>query len=209
MTAIKFEKDNKTYTLLSKTTKVTTPSIRIGNNYTPLFEGKPESEVISGDTIYTLSPLKVGKFNAAYKERPNFDGRVYAEINTWGIGLSDTLPVGILRFTGGITNIYTAQPGFTCKLGTMNYQDTGAISLVVPFIFNFDFSSSYQVISNVTNKIVSEGTFTCHIERVEAWPAGIFPFSGFRRIYIYDIKNNSVQMGRGGCASGFTDNFIT
>ena len=51
MTVIKFEKDNKTYTLLSKTTKVTTPSIRIGNNYTPLFEGKPESEVISGDTI--------------------------------------------------------------------------------------------------------------------------------------------------------------
>ena len=46
MTAIKFEKDNKTYTLLSKTTKVTTPSIRIGNNYTPLFEARPESEVI-------------------------------------------------------------------------------------------------------------------------------------------------------------------
>ena len=209
MTVIKFEKDNKTYTLLSKTTKVTTPSIRIGNNYTPLFEGKPESEVIFGDTIYTLSPLKVGKFNAAYKERPNFDGRVYAEINTWGIGLSNTLPVGILRFTGGITNIYTAQPGFTCKLGTMNYQDTGAIALLVPFMFNFDFSSSYQVISNVTNEIVSEGTFTCHIERVEAWPAGIFPFSGFRRIYIYDIKNNSVQIGRDGCASGFIDNFIT
>ena len=54
MTVIKFEKDNKTYTLLSKTTKVTMPSIRIGNNYTPLFEGKPESEVISGDTIYTF-----------------------------------------------------------------------------------------------------------------------------------------------------------
>ena len=134
---------------------------------------------------------------------------MYAEINTWGAGFSNTLPVGILRFTGGITNIYTAQPGFTCKLGTMNYQDTGAISLVVPFIFNFDFSSSYQVISNVTNEIVSKGTFTCHIERVEAWPVGIFPFSGFRRTYIYDIKNNRVQMGRGGCAAGFTDNFIT
>ena len=50
MPVLKFEKNNKTYTLLSKTTKVTTPSIRIGNNYTPLFEGKPESEVISGDT---------------------------------------------------------------------------------------------------------------------------------------------------------------
>ena len=133
---------------------------------------------------------------------------MYAEISTWGLGLSDTLPVGILRFTGGITNIYTAQPGFTCKLGTTNYQDTGAISLVAPFYFNFDFSSSYQVISNVTNDIVSEGTFTCHIERVEAWPAGIFPFSGFRRIYIYDIKNNSVQMGRGGCAPAFDADFI-
>lgn len=209
MASIKFEKNGKTYKLLSKGNKVTTPSIRIGNNYTPLFEGRPESEVIYGDMIYTLSPLKVGKFNAAYKERPNFDGRVYAEINTWGIGLSDTYRVGILRFIGGITNIYTAQPGFTCKLGTTNYQDTGAIALVVPFVFNFDFSSSYQVISNDTNEIVSEGTFTCHIERIEAWPWGIFPFSGFRRIYTYNIKNNSVQMGRGGCAYDFTSDFIT
>ena len=207
MTAFKFERGGKTYKLLSKTIKVTTPSIRIGNNYTPLFEGRPESEVISGDTIYTLSPLKVGKFNAAYKERPNFDGRVYAEINTWGIGLSDTLPVGMLRFTGGITNIYTAQPGFTCKLGTTNYQDTGVIPLVFPFSFSFNFSSSYQVISNVTNEIVSAGTFTCHVGPVQAAPAGIF--GGIRTTYIYDIKNNSVQTGRVGYAAGFNANFIT
>ena len=207
MAAFKFEKNGKTYALLSKTTKVTTPSIRIGDNYTPLFEGRSESEVISGDTIYTLSPLKVGKFNAAYKERPNFDGRVYAEINTWGIGLSDTFPVGMLRFTGAITNIYTAQPGFTCKLGTSNYQDSGNVALVFPFSFSFNFSSSYQVISNVTNEIVSEGTFTCHIEPVQATPAGLF--YGFRQTYIYDIKNNSVQVGRGGFAAGFNAPFVS
>ena len=207
MTAFKFERGGKTYSLLSKTTKVTTPSIRIGNNYTPLFEGRSESEVISGDTIYTLSPLKVGKYNAAYKERPNFDGRVYAEINTWGIGLSDTLPVGILRFTGAITNLYTAQPGFTCKLGTSNYQDTGAIPLVFPFSYYFNFSSSYQVISNVTGEVVSEGTFACRVGPIQASPAGLF--SGFRRIYIYDIKNNSVQMGRGGFAAGFNAPFVS
>ena len=209
MTSIKFAKNGKTYKLLSKATKVTTPSIRIGNNYTPLFEGRPESEVIHGDMIYTLSPLKVGKYNAAYKERPNFDGRVYAEISTWGVGMSDTFPVGVFRFTGGITNIYTAQPGFTCKLGTTNYQDTGAIALVFPFEYYFTFSSSYQVISNVTNEIVSQGTFSCRVGTLEAWPAGIFPFSGFRRIYIYNIKNNSVQKGRGGCAAGFNTDFIS
>ena len=207
MTAFKFEKYGKTYALLSKTTKVTTPSIRIGNNYTPLFEGSSESEVISGDTIYTLSPLKVGKFNAAYKERPNFDGRVYAEINTWGIGLSDTLPVGILHYTGAITNLYTAQPGFTCKLGTSNYQDSGSVALVVPFTYYFNFSSSYQVISNGTNEIVSEGTFTCHVEPIEAAPLGL-PL-GFRRTYIYDIKNNSVQTGRVGNAAGFNAPFVS
>ena len=207
MAAFKFEKNNKTYTLLSKPTKVTTPSIRIGDNYTPLFEGWPESEVISGNMIYTLSPLKVGKYRAAYKERPNFDGRVYAEINTWGVGLSTTFPVGVLRFTGAITNIYTAQPGFTCRLGTANYQDSGNVPLVFPFNYSFNFSSSYQVISNVTNEIVSAGTFTCHIEPIEATPFGLY--SGFRRTYIYDIKNNSVQMGRGGFASGFNAPFVS
>ena len=172
-----------------------------------MFEGWPESEVISGNMVYTLSPLKVGKYHAAYKERPNFDGRVYAEINTWGVGLSDTFPVGILRYTGAITNIYTAQPEFTCRLGTANYQDSGNVALVAPFNFSFNFSSSYQVISNVTNAIVSEGTFTCHIEPVEAAPLGL-PL-GFRRTYIYDIKNNSVQIGRGGLAAGFNEPFVS
>ena len=207
MTAFKFEKYGKTYALLSKTTKVTTPSIRIGNNYTPLFEGRPESEVISGNTIYTLSPLKVGKFNAAYKERPNFDGRVYAEINTWGVGLSDTFPVGILHYTGAITNLYTAQPGFTCKLGTSNYQDSGNVALVFPFEYYFNFSSSYQVISNVTNEIVSAGTFACRVGPIQAAPLGFY--SGLRTTYIYDIKNNGVQTGRVGFAAGFNAPFVS
>ena len=130
---------------------------------------------------------------------------MYAEISTWGLGvLSD--PTGLtagFRFTGGITNLYTAQPGFTCKLGTMNYQDTGAIILVYPFNYYFTFSSPYQVISNVTGGIVSEGTFTCRVGRLEAWTA-----PGYKMIFIYDIKNNNVQIKRVGFAPGFDADFI-
>ena len=134
---------------------------------------------------------------------------MYAEISTWGAGYSDTLPVGVFVFTGGITNLYTAQAGFICKLGTMNYQESGTITLLWPWDYYFTFSSSYQVISNVTGEVVSEGTFSCRVGRIEAWPVGVFPFSGYKRIYIYNIKNNSVQSGRDGCAYGFNGDFIT
>ena len=130
---------------------------------------------------------------------------MYAEISTWGLGAAfdPTALTAGFRFTGGITNLYTAQPGFTCKLGTMNYQDTGTIILLNPFNYYFTFSSPYQVISNVTGGIVSEGTFTCRVGRLEAWSA-----PGYKMIFIYDIKNNTVQTGRTGFAPGFDADFI-
>ena len=130
---------------------------------------------------------------------------MYAEISTWGLGNPydpSQLTAGF-HFTGGITNLYTAQPGFTCKLGTTNYQDTGYIVLLNPFNYYFTFSSPYQVISNVTDKIVSEGTFTCRVGRLEAWTA-----PGYKMIFIYDIKNNNVQIKRMGFAPAFNADFI-
>ena len=132
---------------------------------------------------------------------------MYAEISTWGAGYSDTLPVGVFVFTGGITNLYTAQAGFICKLGTMNYQESGTITLLWPWDYYFTFSSSYQVISNVTNEIVSAGTFACRVGPIQAAPLGFY--SGLRTTYIYDIKNNSVQTGRVGYAAGFNAPFVS
>ena len=155
MTVIKFEKDNKTYTLLSKTTKVTTPSIRIGNNYTPLFEGKPESEVIFGDTIYTLSPLKVGKFNAAYKERPNFDGRVYVNVSCSGV--TGSMLGGWARsWTTRITSAWTAQSGFSVSLSSDCYQEA-AIKWFT-FGWTFEYNFLYTVRSNTTGEVVKTGS---------------------------------------------------
>lgn len=154
MPVLKFEKNNKTYTLLSKTTKVTTPSIRIGNNYTPLFEGKPESEVISGDTIYTLSPLKVGRFNAAYKERPNFDGTVYVNVSCTGV-------VGMMwggwakTWKTSITSAWTKQPGFSVSLSSNCSQQTGVEWFTHEWTFWYNFS--YTVKSDKTGDIVKTG----------------------------------------------------
>ena len=154
MASIKFEKNGKTYKLLSKTIKVTTPSIRIGNNYTPLFEGRPESEVISGDMIYTLSPLKVGKFNAAYKERPNFDGRVYVNVSCSGV--TGSMGGGWARSSvTRITNAWTAQSGFSVALSSDCY-DTASIKWFTSdwtFWYNF----SYAVRCNVTGQVVKTG----------------------------------------------------
>ena len=154
MASIKFEKNGKTYKLLSKTIKVTTPSIRIGNNYTPLFEGRSESEVISGDTIYTLSPLKVGKYNAAYKERPNFDGRVY--VNVYCSGVTGSMLGGWARsWYTGITSAWTAQPGFSVSLSSDCYQE----ATVKWFTWNwtFEYNFSYTVKSNTTGQVVKTG----------------------------------------------------
>ena len=154
MTAIKFEKNGKTYKLLSKTIKVTTPSIRIGNNYTPLFEGRSESEVISGDTIYTLSPLKVGKYNAAYKERPNFDGRVYANVSCTGT-TGEMGGIWARGWTTKITSAWTAQPGFSVSLSSDCYQTDGPN----PFTFGVTlwYNFSYAVKSNTTGEVVKTG----------------------------------------------------
>lgn len=154
MTAIKFEKNGKTYKLLSKTTKVTTPSIKIGSNYTPLFEGKPESEVISGDTIYTLSPLKVGKFNAAYKERPNFDGRVYVNVSCAGV--TGSMMGGWARtWSTRITSAWTAQTGFSVSLSSDCNQTTGVMWFTFGYTFGYNFS--YTVRSNTTGEVVKTG----------------------------------------------------
>lgn len=154
MTSIKFEKNGKTYKLLSKAIKVTTPSIRIGNNYTPLFEGRPESEVISGDTIYTLSPLKVGKFNAAYKERPNFDGRVYVNVSC--DGTTGSMGGGWARsWITRITSAWTAQSGFSVSLSSDCYQTTGTEWFTFGWTFEYNFS--YTVRSNTTGDVVKTG----------------------------------------------------
>ena len=154
MASIKFEKNGKTYKLLSKTIKVTTPSIRIGNNYTPLFEGRSESEVISGDTIYTLSPLKVGKYNAAYKERPNFDGRVYVNVSCTGT----TGAMGGIwarGWTTKITSAWTAQPGFSVSLSSDCYDTASLKWFTSDWTFWYNFW--YTVRCNVTGEVVKTG----------------------------------------------------
>ena len=154
MASIKFEKNGKIYKLLSKGNKVTTPSIRIGNNYTPLFEGRPESEVIYGDMIYTLSPLKVGKYNAAYKERPNFDGRVYVNVRCSGV--TGSMLGGWARtWNTSITSAWTAQSGFSVSLSSDCWQQTGVEWFTWGWTFVYNFS--YTVRCNTTGEVVKTG----------------------------------------------------
>lgn len=165
MASIKFAKNGKTYKLLSKATKVTTPSIRIGNNYTPLFEGRPESEVISGDMIYTLSPLKVGKYNAAYKERPNFDGRVYVNVSCTG---ATGAQHGYWARSWGtsIKSAWTAQSGFSVSLSSNCFDVYGPAIFTLGHTFWYDFW--YTVRSNITGEVVKSG----HCSFSQYWDHG-------------------------------------
>lgn len=69
MATLKFNYGGTDYKLIAKDTKITTPSIKVGNLYIPCFKGNIGEEVTYGDKIYTLSPLKVGDYRSACSEK--------------------------------------------------------------------------------------------------------------------------------------------
>lgn len=69
MATLKFNYGGTNYELVAKDTKITTPSIKVGNLYIPCFKGNIGEDVTYGDKIYTLSPLKVGDYRSACSEK--------------------------------------------------------------------------------------------------------------------------------------------
>lgn len=93
MATLKFNYGGTDYKLVAKDTKITTPSIKVGNLYIPCFKGNIGEEVTYGDKIYTLSPLKVGDCRSACSEKDAYKPDILlAHYISNG-------PVGIYNFT--------------------------------------------------------------------------------------------------------------
>ena len=60
MATIKFPYGGTNYSLVATSSKITTPSIKVGGSYIPLFSGGNGDTVVNGSNVYILSPMRVG-----------------------------------------------------------------------------------------------------------------------------------------------------
>jgi hypothetical protein len=157
---IKFTASNgKRYSLLALSSKITTPSVKVGSSYIPCFSGSAGSDVASGEYIYTLAPFKVGSKRAAYKRRFEFvdNGKVYIQVqtcNSFGYMGGVVMTALAANWQGIHTNMsgYTATANVTSQ-SSMYHADLGAVS------YTFWWKGTYSVKHDSTGAIVASGDF--------------------------------------------------
>lgn len=160
MDTLSFTASNgKRYSLLSLSSKLTTPSLKVGSSYVPCFVGNAESEVTSGEYIYTLSPMKVGSTHAAYKRRFEFvdNGKVYIQVQT-----CDSFGyMGGFVYTSLTANwqgIHTNMSGYTATANITSTSDMSYTSLGADS-YTFWWRGTYSVKHDATGTIVASGDF--------------------------------------------------
>ena len=70
MATLKINYRGTTYSMVKTSSKITTPSVYVDSGYIPCFKGDMFGEVVSGNSIYTLSPLMVNGYRLACGSRP-------------------------------------------------------------------------------------------------------------------------------------------
>lgn len=178
MATLSFTASNgKRYSLLSLPDKLTTPSLKVGSSYVPCFVGSAESEVTSGEYIYTLSPMKVGDTHAAYKRKLSFEkiGHVYIDVYL----RSSMVEYGFTKYHAHFQRIYTNINGYTAhaNITSTNQGDTG---LIPDYSKYYYWNGTYTVTHDVTGETVASGTFSVG-ETVYSNPS---PISGTRTFTI-------------------------
>lgn len=164
MTTLNFTASNgKRYSLLALPNKLTSPSLKVGSSYVPCFTGSAESDVTSGEYIYTLSPMKVGSTRAAYKRRLSFgaNGHVYIQVQICGgldyIGACDDVARGY--FIGSINRVYTNMAGYTVHTNITSTNE-GHIILPLTAVYDYYWNGNYTVTHDATGSIVASGPFS-------------------------------------------------
>lgn len=161
MTTLNFTASNgKRYSLLALPNKLTSPSLKVGSSYVPCFTGNTESEVTSGEYIYTLSPMKVGSTRAAYKRRLSFGatGHVYIQVELRTI-IFDNGEFAYAVFSSWIERVYTNMTGYTAHL---NITSTNEGQQMRPFIPAYDYywDGTYTVTHDASGSTVASGPFS-------------------------------------------------
>ena len=192
MATLKFNYSGTNYELVAKDTKITTPSIKVGNLYIPCFKGNIGEEVTYGDKIYTLSPLKVGDYRSVCSEKDAFDGRVIVSFSVWGrVDFASILPFTNYDYRGALTGAYTPQNKelYTVELGSTCYE------IIYPSTdpnFKKNFATTYTV-KNKNNEIVKQGNFSFSVQ-IKSTPlyGGLGP--GLLTKGLYNIIDNSISI---------------
>ena len=180
MTTLSFTAPNgKRYSLLALPNKLTSPSLKVGSSYVPCFTGSTESEVTSGEYIYTLSPMKVGSTRAAYKRRVSFgaNGHVYIELQFYSLILDDG-NLAYAWFNGGINRVYTNMAGYTAHINITSTNEGLRLNLFAP-TYDYYWNGTYTVTHDATGSTVASGPFsiraTAHTHFIAGIPLWEYP----------------------------------
>ena len=161
MTTLSFTASNgKRYSLLALPNKLTSPSLKVGSSYVPCFSGNTESEVTSGEYIYTLSPMKVGGTRAAYKRRLSFGatGHVYIQVELRAI-IFDNGEFSYGWFTSWIERVYTNMAGYTAHVNITSTNAGPQIRPLIP-VYDYYWNGTYTVTHDASGSTVASGPFS-------------------------------------------------
>lgn len=162
MATLSFTASNgKRYSLLSLPDKLTTPSLKVGSSYVPCFVGSAESDVTSGEYVYTLSPMKVGDTHAAYKRRFAFEkiGHVYIQVQVCGLWHKKADYFKHYHFSGSFQRIYTDTDGYTAS-ATITSTNQGDVQTYYETSKYYYWNGTYTVTHDDTGETVDSGTFS-------------------------------------------------
>ena len=180
MTTLSFTAQNgKRYSLLALPNKLTSPSLKVGSSYVPCFTGSTESEVTSGEYIYTLSPMKVGSTRAAYKRRLSFgaNGHVYIELQFYMLILDDG-NLAYAWFNGYINRAYTNMGGYTAHINVTSTNEGLQMRPLIP-VYDYYWNGTYTVTHDASGSTVASGPFsiraTAHTHFIEGIPLWEYP----------------------------------
>ena len=163
MTTLSFTASNgKRYSLLALPNKLTSPSLKVGSSYVPCFSGNTESEVTSGEYIYTLSPMKVGGTRAAYKRRLSFGatGHVYIQVELRTV-IFDNGEFAYALFNSWIERVYTNMSGYTAHINITSTNDTEGLQMrpLIP-AYDYYWNGTYTVTHDASGSTVASGQFS-------------------------------------------------
>lgn len=163
MTTLSFTASNgKRYSLLALPNKLTSPSLKVGSSYVPCFTGNTESEVTSGEYIYTLSPMKVGSTRAAYTRRLSFGatGHVYVQVELRSLVLDDKNDEFVYSwFNSWIGRVYTNMAGYTAHINITSTNEGLRLNLFAQ-TYDYYWDGTYTVTHDASGSTVASGPFS-------------------------------------------------
>ena len=166
MATLSFTASNgKRYSLLALPNKLTSPSLKVGSSYVPCFSGNTESEVTSGEYIYTLSPMKVGSTRAAYTRRLSFGatGHVYIQVAVGCYVIFDDDVTFYAIYNGYINRVYTNMSGYTAHINITSTNEGVHGPIALPYFYlpyDYYWNGTYTVTHDASGSTVASGSFS-------------------------------------------------